>query len=726
MSTHHDEIVQRVVQIHDHLVGTIDNEVIDWSCSVDEIATFCQHINERRAYGEDDIHPSFLKYGGIELYKALQIVFTYSYQYSVIPRRWTKSIVVPLFKGGDTTAAESYRPISLTSCIMRTMERLIKKKLMTQLDGTLHQHQYGFRPQHSTHDAIYHLVGDLRTAVRGSSTKKRLTEVPVAFLDLKKAFDRVWHDGLLYQLYEHGICNRMWLWLKAFLSNRFSCVVNGSITSTWHQQHYGVPQGAVLSPLLFSVFINAAARAINDTPQLAHPNTTLLLFADDIAYYANVSSPTWQQRFQRGLDLLHTWADKFCQEFNSSKSAVVWFTRRQHSIAVVERRPQFHLGRITLQQADVYKYLGLHLSSNFRWTIHHDYVLDRARHDAYHVRRIVDYTSKRPIHFTTIRTLYVSYLIPRLLYGVSFLTDIRTGKWLYRLQSQLCSTLRMILGLPHSSHTLSLLADTGLLPLNILQEYYILRTAHRLHQLPTDHAAYQLFQTQYAAAFAAQDQQPPRPTGDPSRIRSYTRILVQIERSWNCSHTESIQHLTKRASERALHQWKTSQQCDGLLMKSLKDEYTQTYSLYIDTASNARVRARFRHNRIGNNVSMFKMNHGANGTTPSPNCLSCPDEPETIHHMIMDCPLYVSPRQHLIDQLASQQTILTIKVVLGMTITANTLRSEQERAKAVIILRDTADFLRQIIHIRTLFCQQQQSQQQQQQQRLSAPSPSPS
>ena len=157
---------------------------------------------------------------------------------------------------------------------MRTMEHLIQSKLLQHIPPQLHDSQYGFRPQHSTYNAIYELTQYVHSRVERSKTA-----MPVAFLDLKKAFDRVWHDGLLSLLPEHSVTGKIWLWIKAFISNRRMCVINKDNTSDWFAQRYGVPQGAVLSPTLFSIFINKAARMLSVNPATNDGATQLRLYS---------------------------------------------------------------------------------------------------------------------------------------------------------------------------------------------------------------------------------------------------------------------------------------------------------------------------------------------------------------------------------------------------------------------------------------------------------------
>ena len=149
---------------------------------------------------------------------------------------------------------------------MRTMEHLIQERLITLVSDRLHPYQYGFRPHHSTYNAIHHMLEDLHTVAR----EQPKSATPVVFLDLRKAFDRVWHAGLLDMLRQRGVCGRIWLWLRAFISNRCSCIVNNGSSSGWFLQRYGVPQGAVLSPVLFNIFFDELAETLGTDPRTPH------------------------------------------------------------------------------------------------------------------------------------------------------------------------------------------------------------------------------------------------------------------------------------------------------------------------------------------------------------------------------------------------------------------------------------------------------------------------
>ena len=296
---------------------------VQWSCTVDDVGTACESVDTTGAQGCDDIHPAFIKHGGRPLHQALHTLYEYSYRHAVIPSLWTKAIISPIYKSGDPSSADSYRPISVTCMAVRIMERLIHPRLMSFVDRQIHPHQYGFRSNHSTQHAIYHLLHDIRQSLR---LKPKLS-MPVAFIDLTKAFDRVWRDGLLYQLVQKGITGRMWRWLRAFLSNRHISIASQQSTSDWFPQYYVVPQGAVLSPLLFSIFIDSCARMMNATNITRHPNATLLLFADDGAVYPNIHDKHSDNTMQTCLDVLSAWALLWKQQISLKKTVLVEFQR---------------------------------------------------------------------------------------------------------------------------------------------------------------------------------------------------------------------------------------------------------------------------------------------------------------------------------------------------------------------------------------------------------------
>ena len=702
-SSVHDVVTARVAAAARQYTDDPSEDTLNWSCTAADVERICTHISVGRAYGSDHVHPAFLKYGGTMLYAALSVLFNYSYRHSVIPLQWTQSLIVPLYKDGDKTSANSYRPISLTSCIMRTMEHLIQERLLTLVDDRLHPHQYGFRPRRSTYNAIHHVLEDLHTVAR---TRQELS-TPVVFLDLRKAFDRVWHDGLLEMLRRRGVRGRIWLWLRAFISNRCSCVVNNGSSSGWFLQMYGVPQGAVLSPILFNIFFDGLAESLRADQRLTQQPPNLNKFADDVLMYPDVRRPGWHRDFQYALDTVSTWARQWCMEFNPKKSQVVWFTRRKQFVP----RIRYKLSGFLLEAVDSYRYLGLHLSGDFSWTTHIGSLVKRACHDAFLVRRLIDHNSQFPIHFGTIRSVAVSHLLPRWTYGLALMPNTTAVRhWLHRAESELCSTVRAVLGLPRSTHKLSVLLEAGLKPMSVYADYQRLRMAYNMSQLPARHATARRYadglrdaravEQHWAARIAAGRALPEqRNRRDPSYIHSFYRTLLSIQSAWSVLH-QSIDDVARKAVAATYNSWTASP--GGAVLKTIRQyrdsrRVDRSHYLSLDTTTHARTRAAFRLDRIQTNGSMFRMNRGRAGTTPTPNCPSCPGVEESIPHIVTNCPLYSLHRTLLSRLLSIPIGPLFTSVVLGGNITTASIRDTAHIAERRRELRLTGDFLVSIL-----------------------------
>ena len=221
--------------------------------SVEEVTEAAKSMRKTTAPGPDAVSAAFLAKGSTVFYQAITNIFNGSWVHGVIPLEWKKANAFALFKKGDHSDPSAYRIISITSVIMRLFERVVYWRTVQQLDSDrfFTDSQAGFRKHLSTLDCIYKLLRDVYSSLR---SRKQL---PVIFLDIIKAFDRVPHQFLLFKLYAHaGVGGAAWGWYRAFLSDRLFRVGQGGHFSDWFSASAGVPQGCVLSPLLFAIYIN--------------------------------------------------------------------------------------------------------------------------------------------------------------------------------------------------------------------------------------------------------------------------------------------------------------------------------------------------------------------------------------------------------------------------------------------------------------------------------------
>ena len=302
------------------------------------VAKLLHGLNPNKATGPDDIPARILQLAANELAPALQIIFQKSLDTGKLPLSWSQANIAPIFKKGDRSLAENYRPISLTSICCKILEHIIFTNIMNHFDcySVLTDRQHGFRSKHSTESQLIITTQDL-----AQSLNKKL-QVDMIILDFSKAFDTVPHNRLLNKLDRYGIRNKTHTWISNFLKYRKQRVVIGGEHSTWTQVMSGVPQGTVLGPLLFLTYIN-------DLPN--NINSSIRLFADDCVLYREIKNAIDSQELQKDLNSLMKWQ----MNFNPKKCFVMRLTHARHMT-----RFNYILGDKSLQETDNHPYLGVH------------------------------------------------------------------------------------------------------------------------------------------------------------------------------------------------------------------------------------------------------------------------------------------------------------------------------------------------------------------------------
>ncbi|NQY31519.1 MAG: reverse transcriptase family protein, partial [Flavobacteriaceae bacterium] len=226
------------------------------------------------APGGDKINNWFLKNLPLDVLKILLFIFNKSYTEGEFPKVWKTADIIPIFKTGkDPKNPINYRPISLLSCLGKLMEKIIYNRLywISEKCGFLSDEQCGFRQRKSTLEPLIRLTQDIH---RGFSTK---SSTYVVFLDISKAYDTVWKDGLRFKLYQKGVRGRLLLWISDYLANRKGRVKLNDCSSNLMNLECGVPQGSVLSTLLFILYIDDVRSEVK--------NCEISIFADDIAIW---------------------------------------------------------------------------------------------------------------------------------------------------------------------------------------------------------------------------------------------------------------------------------------------------------------------------------------------------------------------------------------------------------------------------------------------------------
>ena len=269
-------------------------------------------LKPHSAAGPDGITPKLLQNCIEEISPVLAMIYRKSMVQGVVPEEWRQANVIPIFKKGKKSDPGNYRPVSLTSVACKMMESIVKDDLMAHLERNrlINKSQHGFMRNRS---CTTNLLEFLEVITEAADSGKN---IDVIYLDFAKAFDKVPTERLLRKLRAHGVEGRMASWIRAWLTDRKQRVSVRGKFSSWKQVLSGVPQGSVLGPVLFLLFIN-------DLDQVTTRNQTVKKFADDTKVAQVIETAEDAAELQETLDRLVKWADTWGMAFNVAKCHVM-------------------------------------------------------------------------------------------------------------------------------------------------------------------------------------------------------------------------------------------------------------------------------------------------------------------------------------------------------------------------------------------------------------------
>ena len=351
-------------------------------------------INSNKAQGPDGVHGKLLKNCSVGLAFPLTCIFRVSYNCGYIPQEWKLANVVPIFKKGSKSEVENYRPISLTCLVMKIFERIVKEKLLSLTSDYLDPRQHGFLEHKSCTTNMVNFCDSLALSLNENLVSH------VVYFDFAKAFDSVNHDILLHKLkYLYNIDGILLKFLVNYLKDRLQRVVIGNEMSHTLQVNSGVPQGSILGPLLFVLFIN-------DLPQGLEQGTNLALYADDTKIWRNIQSPSDHQILQNDINYLNDWALRNKMKFHPSKCKVLSISLRQS----LPTPHTYNLGMDSLEYADLEKDLGVDITPRLNWAPQCNRIYSKACQQLGIVKRnghiVSDYRSRRALYLTLVRSQF--------------------------------------------------------------------------------------------------------------------------------------------------------------------------------------------------------------------------------------------------------------------------------------------------------------------------------
>ena len=413
-----------------------------------ELQRALKKLRPKRSPGPDGITNEMLIHlGSAAVCKLLQI-YNHSWEQGVLPQIWREATMIPILKKGkDPKKANSYRPVSLTSCVVKTMERIVNERLKWYLEteNLLAPEQAGFRQFRSTEDQATYLSQEIEDAFQ----EQKL--VLVSWIDLQKAFDKVWMEGLLVKLLRNGIASNMFNWIKSYLYNRRARVSVDRIHSKKILLRHGVPQGGVLSPTLFLLFINDL---VSELPK----GIKAALYADDLVIWCKEEyATTATYRMQLAADKLNSWTEKWCVAVNKDKSSTTLFT-----LSPKQKAGTITLGGTPLKEDEEATYLGITFDKRQTWKKHIAKAEGKARRKMAILRKLAGTTWGASEKVLT--TVYQGTVRPHLEYGsTAWSTTAKTNQQaLDKVQNQ---ALRLITGAMRSTPITEMERLTGVQPL---------------------------------------------------------------------------------------------------------------------------------------------------------------------------------------------------------------------------------------------------------------------
>ena len=394
---------------HQHFEGSLDN--IEFS--IDDVQAILSLLDGNSAMGPDEIHPLLLKKCATQLARPLYLIFRRSFIEGSLPDAWKSSRVTPIFKKGHRYDPLNYRPISVTSVPGKCMERIVCEHLTSYLEdhSLLSTEQFGFRARRSTQDQLLMTYDFVSQKLDDGYT------IDVILFDFSKAFDVVVHCLLIDKLRGLGIRGNVLQWITEFLCGRTMRVcVKGSVSQP-KDVLSGVPQGSILGPILFLIYINSVASRLA---------CKFKIFADDLKMYASVdhsrsSVPMSSvHSVQNDIDVLHTTALSWGLQINVKKSVVLRFSRSRP-----DQIPVYTLNGLALPAADTAPDLGVTVDTELKFHSHVQATAHKASGLSHSLLKATVCRTKEFMLF-----LLTTHIRPMLeysscLWGTGYITDLR-------------------------------------------------------------------------------------------------------------------------------------------------------------------------------------------------------------------------------------------------------------------------------------------------------------
>lgn len=340
------EDVTNIPEPEQMFTSSDDERLTDIDINVERVKKKLKSMNPTKTPGNDDINPAIIAETAEQIAEHVTAIFRKSLDESKVPEDWRTSNITPIHKKDSRSRAENYRGVHLTSQLCKSLEGIIKEEIVEHVrkHKLIRDSQHGFQSGKSCVTNLLEFLEVITKHIDDGSP------CDIIYMDFMKAFDKVCHQRLLKKLEKHGISGKVLKWIEAWLINRKQRVVLKGETSEWEDVRSGVPQGSVLGPLLFIIFINDIDTGII---------STLSKFADDCKLTKKVSTDKEADEIQIDLNTLEKWSNTWQMMFHPDKCKVM-------HIGHNNKKRNYFIGGQQIKKVDNEKDLGIVVSEDLK------------------------------------------------------------------------------------------------------------------------------------------------------------------------------------------------------------------------------------------------------------------------------------------------------------------------------------------------------------------------